>query len=73
VIADHVRAATFLIADGVVPGNIGRNYVCRMIVRRASRFGSKAGFDEPFLGQVAEAVIEEYGDVYPEIVRNRKA
>jgi alanyl-tRNA synthetase len=57
VIADHVRAATFLIADGVVPGNVGRNYVCRMIVRRASRFGSKAGFDEPFLGQVAETVL----------------
>ncbi|MCJ7512745.1 MAG: alanine--tRNA ligase, partial [Anaerolineales bacterium] len=73
VIADHVRAATFLIADGVVPGNVGRNYVCRMIVRRASRFGSKAGFDDPFLGQIAEAVIEEYGDVYPEIVRNRPA
>ncbi len=73
VIADHVRAATFLIADGVVPGNVGRNYVCRMIVRRASRFGSKAGFDEPFLGQVAETVLEEYGDVYPEILRNRPA
>lgn len=73
VIADHVRAATFLIADGVVPGNVGRNYVCRMIVRRASRFGSKAGFDEPFLGQVAETVLEEYGEVYPEILRNRQA
>ncbi len=73
VIADHSRAATFLIADGVVPGNIGRNYVCRMIIRRASRFGSMIGLDEPFLAKVAESVIEQYGDAYPELVRNRQA
>ncbi len=73
VIADHSRAATFLIADGVVPGNIGRNYVCRMIIRRASRFGSMIGLDEPFLAKVAETVIEHYGDAYPELVRNRQA
>jgi len=73
VIADHSRAATFLIADGVVPGNIGRNYVCRMIIRRASRFGSMIGLDEPFLSKVAETVIKHYGDAYPELVRNRQA
>ncbi|MGB2895364.1 MAG: alanine--tRNA ligase [Anaerolineales bacterium] len=73
VIADHSRAATFLIADGVVPGNIGRNYVCRMIIRRASRFGSMIGLDEPFLSKVAETVVEHYGDAYPELVRNRQA
>jgi alanyl-tRNA synthetase len=73
VIADHTRAATFLIADGVVPGNTGRNYVTRMVIRRAGRFGSKAGFTEPFLGKVAETVIDLYGDVYPEIVRARPA
>ncbi|MCK4741170.1 MAG: alanine--tRNA ligase, partial [Anaerolineales bacterium] len=73
VIADHSRAATFLIADGVVPGNIGRNYVCRMIIRRASRFGSMIGLVEPFLSKVAETVIEHYGDAYPELVRNRQA
>ncbi len=73
VIADHSRAAAFLIADGVVPGNIGRNYVCRMIIRRASRFGSMIGLDEPFLAKVTETVIEHYGDAYPELVRNRQA
>ncbi len=73
VIADHSRAATFLIADGVVPGNTGRNYICRMILRRAARFGSKIGLKEPFLAKVAEVVIEEYGEFYPELQRNRKA
>lgn len=67
VICDHVRSAAFLIADGVVPGNAGRNYVARMIVRRAARFGSKIGLNEPFLAKVAQAVIDEYGDFYPEL------
>lgn len=73
VIADHTRSAVFLIADGVVPGNIGRNYVCRMIIRRAARFGSKIGLHEPFLAKVAERVIENYADFYPELTRNRSA
>ncbi len=72
VIADHSRAAAFLIADGVVPGNTGRNYVCRMIIRRASRFGGKIGLKEPFMARVAEKVIENYGEAYPELVRNRR-
>jgi alanyl-tRNA synthetase len=72
VIADHTRAAAFLIADGVVPGNTGRNYVCRMIIRRAARFGGKIGLSQPFLATVAERVIENYGDFYPELVKNRK-
>lgn len=71
VIADHARAASFLIADGVVPGNTGRNYVCRMIIRRAARFGGKIGLDEPFLAKVAEKVVELYGDFYPELIRHR--
>lgn len=71
VIADHSRAATFLIADGVVPGNTGRNYICRMIIRRAARFGSKIGLNQPFLSQVAEAVIQTYQDFYPELARNQ--
>ncbi|MDD5468599.1 MAG: alanine--tRNA ligase, partial [Anaerolineales bacterium] len=73
VIADHSRAAAFLIADGVVPGNTGRNYVCRMIIRRAARFGGMLGLNEPFLAQVAEQVIQNYGAFYPELERNRKA
>ena len=71
VIADHARAAAFLIADGVVPGNTGRNYVCRMIIRRASRFGGKLGLNDPFLAKVAETVILYYGETYPELKRNR--
>jgi alanyl-tRNA synthetase len=73
VIADHARAATFLIADGVVPGNTSRNYVCRMIIRRAARFGGKIGLHDPFLAPVAEVVIANYGEAYPELVRNREA
>jgi len=72
VIADHTRAASFLIADGVVPGNIGRNYVCRMIIRRAARFASKLGLSEPFMAQVASVVIDQYGAAYPELEKNRK-
>ncbi|MBN2117531.1 MAG: alanine--tRNA ligase [Anaerolineales bacterium] len=73
VICDHVRSAAFLIADGVVPGNVGRNYVTRMIIRRAARFGTKIGLHEPFLAKVAEAVIEEYGGFYSELVKSRGA
>ncbi len=71
VIADHARAAAFLLADGVVPGNTGRNYVCRMIIRRAARFGAKMGLDEPFLAPIAEVVIENYSNFYNELLHNR--
>ncbi|MHB8193162.1 MAG: alanine--tRNA ligase [Bellilinea sp.] len=71
VIADHARAATFLIADGVIPGNTGRNYVCRMIIRRAARFGTKIGLHEPFMAKVAAIVVDKYGSAYPELERNR--
>lgn len=73
VIADHARAAAFLIADGVVPGNVGRNYICRMIIRRAARFGSKIGLNKPFLAKVADEVIKNYGSFYPEVKKNRAA
>ncbi len=71
VIADHTRTVSFLIADGVVPGNLGRNYVCRMIIRRAARFGTKIGLTEPFMAKVAEEVVREYGEAYPELTKNR--
>ena len=72
VVADHTRSAAFLIADGVVPGNMGRNYVCRMIIRRAARFGTKIGLNKPFLAKVAEAVIDTYADFYPELAKHRQ-
>jgi alanyl-tRNA synthetase len=71
VVADHTRAASFLISDGVKPGNNGRNYVCRMVVRRAARFGRKIGFNEPFMAGVAEAVIDHFGPVYPDLKKNK--
>ncbi len=67
VIADHGRAITFLIGDGVIPGNEGRNYVLRMILRRAARFGRKLGFTEPFLAEVAKVVIAIMGMQFPEL------
>ncbi len=72
VIADHGRAVTFLVGDGVIPGNEGRNYVLRMILRRAARFGRKIGFTEPFLGHVAEVVIETMGHHYEELPQRRE-
>jgi len=71
VIADHARAVAFLIGDGVLPGSDGRNYVLRMILRRAVRFGRKLGFAEPFLAEVVMSVIEEMGEHYPELVNRR--
>ncbi|MDR7487497.1 MAG: alanine--tRNA ligase, partial [Armatimonadota bacterium] len=71
VIADHARAAAFLIADGVMPGNEGRPYVLRMIMRRAIRFGRRAGLERPFLHEVADTVVEAMGEVYPELVERR--
>ncbi|MCS6834639.1 MAG: alanine--tRNA ligase [Anaerolineae bacterium] len=67
VIADHIRAAVFLIADGVLPGAKGRDAVCRLVIRRAARFGRKIGFHEPFLSQVAQTVIEQMGGHYTEL------
>ena len=71
VIADHSRAITFLIADGVVPGNEGRNYVLRMILRRAARFGKKIGFSWPFLSEIAQVVIDLMGEHYTELIDRR--
>ncbi len=73
VIADHIRAAVFLIADGVLPGPKGRDSVARLVIRRAARFGRKIGLDKPFLAQVADAVIDVMGHHYTELVERREA
>jgi alanyl-tRNA synthetase len=73
VVADHARAATFLIADGVVPSNEWRGYVLRKIMRRAMRHGRKLGLHEPFLFSLADVVVREMGDAYPELKAGRDA
>jgi alanyl-tRNA synthetase len=67
VIADHIRAATFMCFDGVVPSNEGRGYVLRKIVRRALRFGRKLGIEGLFFADLAPAVAQAMGDQYPEL------
>ena len=70
VIADHGRAITFLISDGVMPGNEGRDYVVRMILRRAARFGKQIGFEDPFLAEICRVVIAEFGSHYTVLQAN---
>ncbi len=67
VLADHSRAIAFLIADGVLPGNEGRNYVLRLIMRRAMRFGRLMGFEEPFLCSTVAEVVSTMSEPYPEL------
>jgi len=71
IMAEHGRAVTFLIADGVLPSNEGRGYVLRRILRRAALFGRTLGLDKPFLGEVAKEVVARMGHVYPELVTRR--
>lgn len=71
VIADHSRAIAFLVADGVLPGNEGRSYALRLILRRAARFGHLLGFEGPFLAETAQAVIDTMGGHYAELVERR--
>ena len=71
VIADHSRSAAFLIGDGALPGNEGRGYVLRRVIRRALRHGRFLGLDRPFLSEVAQSVMESMQDAYPELLENR--
>ena len=71
VVADHARALTFLIGDGVLPSNEGRGYVLRRILRRAARHGVLLGKEEPFLHRVADAVIDDMAPAYPELAERR--
>jgi alanyl-tRNA synthetase len=73
VVADHMRAMTFLIADGVVPSNEMRGYVLRKIMRRAMRHGQRLGVREPFLHTLVDVIVREFGDAYPELKAGRSA
>jgi len=74
IIADHVRASTFIIGDpkGVSPSNVGAGYVLRRLIRRAVRHGRKLGIEGSFLQKPAEVVIERFGAAYPELIQNRE-
>ncbi|HEY5159692.1 MAG TPA: alanine--tRNA ligase [Gaiellaceae bacterium] len=67
VVADHGRGMVFLAAEGVKPGNLGRSYILRRVIRRAVQHGSRLGLEAPFLSRLAEVVIEQMGGVYPEL------
>ena len=69
IIADHIRSATFMIADGVVPSNVERGYILRRLIRRAVRQGKILGMENNFAAKIAEVVISEYKETYPELER----
>src|SRR5881296_1043177 len=73
VIADHIRALSFAIADGIIPSNESRGYVLRRILRRAVRYGRALGFHEPFFFKLVNVVAQTMGDVFPEVRAKQKA
>ena len=72
IITDHARCVSFLISDGVIPGNEGRSYVLRMILRRALRHGKILGMELPFLHKLVDVVVENYGEAYPDLLKNKE-
>ncbi|MBR5999473.1 MAG: alanine--tRNA ligase, partial [Candidatus Methanomethylophilaceae archaeon] len=72
IVADHLRAATFILGDGVVPAKIGQGYILRRLIRRASRYMSKLGYDGVFMEKICNVVIDQYGTNYPELIRERE-
>ena len=72
IITDHARCVSFLISDGVIPGNEGRSYVLRMILRRALRHGKILGMELPFLYKLVDVVVDLYGEAYPDLVKNKQ-
>jgi alanyl-tRNA synthetase len=72
VVADHIRALSFAIADGIIPSNEGRGYVLRRVLRRAVRYGRTLGFHEPFFFRLVEVLAETMGDAFPEIRQNEE-
>ncbi|MBI2854872.1 MAG: alanine--tRNA ligase [Chloroflexi bacterium] len=71
IVAEHSRGIAFLIADGVLPGNEGRGYVLRRLLRRAALLGKKLGVEKPFLAEMADTVIKTLGHAYPELQHSR--
>lgn len=74
IIADHLRASTFVVGDprGVAPSNVGQGYIVRRLLRRAMREGRRLGIRDAFLGQMAQVIIDTYGEAYPELVENKE-
>ncbi|TSC53701.1 MAG: alanyl-tRNA synthetase [Parcubacteria group bacterium LiPW_39] len=71
IVADHIKAAAFILAEGIEPSNVERGYVLRRLIRRAVRYGKQLGVDAIFIFKIAEVVIDIYKDVYPELRKNK--
>jgi alanyl-tRNA synthetase len=72
IVADHLRAATFILGDGVVPAKVGQGYILRRLIRRASRYMSKLGIEDACMQSIAEVVVSEYSGSYPELEKNKE-